>query len=256
MAKVGAICTRAGWPEAMQAGELAQDEQMRLARPRVLTRLESSLNHQEAGRLRGLDDWLKRHRTKAAAELDNASLELDDAELVAREYPGALVRVCREANAPRRADGTEMPEFDLGLEAPRGQEFMVVEVTRLGKPFSKEEQITRGAQHALSKIQKRAQEGAPVTARTAALIHFSLRTGQTDTGGSILDVRADGTIHEWRPDGTTPTRPATNFYDRVERFLPKMKDNRLLDELILVDQAGRVTRFFRTGDTWKRRETR
>jgi hypothetical protein len=247
---------RAGWPEATRNGQLAETKVQQLADPAVFREVEATVKAQEAGRIRGMKDWLQYNGDKAPAQLAEAAAELSVARQLASENPGMVVRVGRENNAPVRP-GTDqrMKEFDLSVETPGGEVVKVVEVTSVATPVANKGDVSGGVRHAVDKVVDRQGSTHPLQGDREALIHMTLDVGKKKTpgGGQVREILPDGTLTFFRPDGTTPIRSnATrgNVYQDIAANLPKVQNHTLLDRITLVDQHGQRIVFVREGKTW------
>jgi hypothetical protein len=260
---VADLLDRAGWPEAIRDGHLAEDKLDQLADPVVHREILETLQAQDAGRIRGMDDWLKFNGEKGIAELREAALELGDARQLEIDNPGMVVRVGRENNAPWRKEpdermqdpGERMQEFDLSVETQTGEVMRVIEVTAMDRPIIRAPQVTKKVRHAADKVVSRREDGAPVEGSAEALVHVRLPEGPTGTerkGGS-LEILEGGTMIRRRPDGTlilpkNELEPGNLFKD-IETQLAASDINSNLDRVTLVTQYGRIV-YVRQGKTW------
>ncbi|KAA9166324.1 hypothetical protein FPZ12_001795 [Amycolatopsis acidicola] len=246
------VFSRAGWPEATQAGGLTAAQLARFATPALLDELEKALALQETGRLTGVKDWLEFNGTKSDAELADAGNELGDARRTVDENPGKTVQIGLEATAPKRP-GTDQPaqEFDFAVKAPDGTVVAQVEVGALLKKATQPSDLSGKVRHASEKVASRQRDGLPVPGSPQVVIHFTLDVGTRQTKGTVLEIDPDGTTRLLRPDGT-PIR-SSNFYDEFAARLPSVATHLLLDRVTLVDEAtGRLVVYNRQGTTWTR----
>jgi hypothetical protein len=241
---------RAGWPEATRGAELADLALAQLAHPAVLSEVEAAIAAQEAGKITGLKDWLQFNAPKGAGELFDSVLELRDARRLADENPGKVVRVGREAHAPKRPGTTErLPEFDLGIETPSGVVLASVEITSVEKPISKASDVTDGVRHAIDKVAARAGS-TPVRGSPQVIIHVTLDLGERTRGGTTVQILLDGTVNILRKDGSIVK--SSNLFEDLAVNLSTIKNNTVLDRVTLIDQGGRPIIFLRKGTSWGR----
>jgi hypothetical protein len=235
-------------------GALANDALARFAQPHILGELEATAAMQNAGRIRGLDDWIRFSARKDPADLNRTVAELSVARRLANENPGAVINVAGDANAPLRPGTNErLPSFDITVEGPRGNVIRSIEVTTIDAPVSREPQITPGIRHASDKAAERIASGNPIPGDLEVNIRMQVDVGVTPQGGVMREVLPDGTVNLRRPDTGAIVR-TSNIFDDFADHLATIQDNALLNRVTLVElRTGNVLAVYeRHGPVWTR----
>lgn len=158
----------------------------RLADPAILQEIENVANMQSMGKLTGLGDWIRFNALKASNELDDAAVELKEAQRLANENPGSVIRVGREVHAPTRPGTTEkMPEFDLSVEDVGGATQRAIEMKTIQQPVSQVSELTPGVRHAADKVLQRINEGDPIPGFHDATISMKFDVGVKNLRGGM-----------------------------------------------------------------------
>jgi hypothetical protein len=241
--------TTGGLPDAALA---------RFAQANVLAELEATAALQNAGRVRGLDRWIRFAADKDPVDLARSVGELTEARRQAAANPGSVIDVGGDANAPRNpATGDPLQSFDMTVEDPAGNVVKSVEVTTVDNPVIGAPDLTPGVRHAADKVASRNAAGVPVPGEHEVSIRMRLDVGRQPVGGLTREIFPNGDVVLTRPDGAVvPNRrsPTGNIFNDVPINLRGVANEALLDHIVLVDpNTGNVVAAFdRTPAGWVR----
>jgi hypothetical protein len=236
-------------------GALQTDQLGRLASPGILDELEKAAALQGAGKVTGVQDWIKFNAPKGLDELQDTVGELREAERQAAQAdPGSTIGVGAESNAPPRpgAPNEKAKSFDLEVKDSTGKVTGSTEFKRLETPVEKVENLRDSVRHGADKAAERAAEGIPIEGTLETTIQMTLDVGIRPAGPNSIEILADGTRNIIRAD-TGAIAKTTNIFDDFAKFLSGVENNGYLNVVNLVDDTGKlIASYQRTGAVWVR----
>jgi hypothetical protein len=236
-------------------GALQTDQLGRLASPGILDELEKAAALQGAGKVTGVQDWIKFNAPKGLDELQDTVGELREAERQAAQAdPGSTIGVGAENNAPPRpgAPNEKAKSFDLEVKDSTGKVTGSTEFKRLDTPVEKVENLRDSVRHGADKAAERAAEGIPIEGTLETTIQMTLDVGIRPAGPNSIEILADGTRNIIRAD-TGAIAKTTNIFDDFAKFLSGVENNGYLNVVNLVDDTGKlIASYQRTGAVWVR----
>ncbi len=205
---------------------------------------------QDAGRVRGLDDWAGFSLQKSGDDLANTITELGEAERLAAEHPGSIINVGGDARAPTRPDGSPMRSFDFTVEDPGGAVTRSVEVTSV-RAVTRAGDISPRIRHANAKIRGRIADGEPIPGQYEVSVEINLSVGERGIGrGRIRRISESGDITIIYPGGREIAQG--NIFDDFVGHL-NTPLGREVDFVTTVDQSGQVlAQYEKAGGAWTR----
>jgi len=236
-------------------GALKTDQLGRLASPGILDELEKAAALQGAGKVTGVQDWIKFNAPKGLDELQDTLGELREAERqAAQANAGSAIEVGAESHAPLRPGSTTetAKSFDLEVKDSTGKVTGSTEFKRLDTPVEKVENLRDSVRHGADKAAQRAAEGIPIEGTLETTIQMTLDVGIKPAGPNSIEILADGTRNIIRAD-TGAIAKTTNIFDDVANFLSGVENNGNLNVVNLVDDTGKLLASYqRTGAVWVR----
>lgn len=233
------------------------------------TKFNELMGAVETGRIRNFEDWVAYNRTKAPAEMADATVELREAMRVTEEKPGATVSVGAEQRAPKRTNGESVREVDFTTKNPAGNTIGSNEVSSIHKPVEHMNELlngTTGIGHITSKVKSRmsdnALHGTPLIEHPNAIIEIEVATKLVPTKeGGVITQKADGTRDYTTKNGiVNPGKgwPQDMFNDFINPTkkggnITEHPDSHLLNGVTLVDRSGKVlAEYINKGGVWTR----
>jgi hypothetical protein len=218
----------------------------------VLSELRATLALQEAGRIKGLDDWLA-HSASALHDHTSAHLaELRDARRLAAEEPTSMIVIGRDASAPLDATtGAKLQSFDTEVRSSSGDVVRSAEVKSEGLVMNPT-QVHPGITHAIQKANSRIAAGMPVDGALEATVPMKLRvTGPAKKSGTVIHDALGNRVRHTR-DGRQIAEG--NFYDTLREQLPDIPGIEKLSRVTLVDlDTGAIlAQYEKVGGAWTR----
>ncbi|MDX2305687.1 MAG: DUF4157 domain-containing protein, partial [Microscillaceae bacterium] len=239
----------AGATSTLDASALIQ-----LSDPAVVRQLESAISLQESRRLAGLEDWISFNGPKAAAEFEDALLELREAQRLAVTHPDEVVHLGMEVHAPTYpGTANRAPQFDLAARDASGAIVRSVEMTRIRSLIQSADDsaLTEAVRHAADKAAVRHRIGIPVEGTLEASIEMGIDVGVSE-GRTRVTRLADGTVTIARLDTGAVFR-TTNIFDDFARRISSILNSQFLDRINLLDNGGNILASYeRQGTTWSR----
>jgi hypothetical protein len=238
-----------------------------------LAQIERVQALESAGRVHGLSDWASFLRTQKGGsvgsktvrgDISNAILELRTVEKLAGEHPDSLIRFGGDLHAPPDPKpfrpGDKLPSFDITIE-PKGGGAVAqsVEVTQAEGAVSKAPHLTGGLQHATAKVAKRAANGEPIPGKLTVEIYVDLARGEKTKAGTITVLDAEEAAARGKKNGDVILTagngkeiPQGNLFDSVPGHLPKVKDNALVDRIVVRERNSGtpLATYTRSGTAW------
>ncbi|ARF55963.1 hypothetical protein [Streptomyces gilvosporeus] len=206
-----------------------------------------------ASRVVDLDRWLEFHSRKVNSQFEGQVLhEMREARRLLEEHPDHVLHTALEVDAPKRPNGEDMSEFDLGLAMPDGPIVHRVEVTTVAEPVEKFSDVTDGINHALKKVLDRAVEGAPIPRPRDASVYMKIATFRSKGKGQITERFPDGKTQYSRPDGT-PIRTVDIFDKIIENLMQNKPEAAELDRITFIDpDNGVIAEIVPSATGWER----
>jgi hypothetical protein len=224
------------------------------ANPGTLAELEAALPLVKAGRIVGLEDWLKFSAKKTGVDAQRTAAELREARRLAKTYPSNKVNVGGDARAPRNPDGSPAASFDLSVDNAAGAALRSFEMTTVDDVVTSGGQLSQGLRHAVEKAAKRQAIGKPIPGALEAITQ--IRLGKTVSAGKagIIEIAENGDLTLITKAVPPRHIPKGNIFEEFAQNAGKIKDNQLIDAVTIVDQdtGAIIARLERTGAVWAR----
>jgi uncharacterized protein DUF4157 len=233
------------------ATSLGKDFLSRFADSAVVTELENVVKLQQAGRLKGIQDWVAFSANKASAHLANLVLELREAQRQVAGNPKNVVHIGNDQRAPLRTSGERMRSFDQTVETRAGAVETSVEVTSIADPLEADADLSTAVKHGIGKVRSRVADKAPIPGEHHLTIYAEIsKPTMTKKGTRVIDADGNRVLHT--KNGLQIKEG--NLFANMAEHISTVPDNHLLDLVTVVDRhTGRVVvefRFDPSTSTW------
>jgi len=230
---------------------IGKDFLARFADSAAVTELENVIKLQQAGRLKGIQDWVAFGANKTSAHLTNLVLELREAQRQVASNPRSVVHIGNDQRAPLRTSGDRMRSFDQTIETRGGTIEKSVEVTSIATPLEADADLSPGVKHGIGKARSRVADHAPIPGEHHLTIYAELsKPTTTKKGTRIIDADGNRVLHT--KNGLRIKEG--NLFANMAVHISTVPDNQLLHQITVVDRhTGRVIvefRFDPATSTW------
>lgn len=237
-------------PSTISTG-LGRDFLARFADSAAVTELENVVKLQQAGRLKGIQDWVMFSASKTSAHLANLVLELREAQRQVASTPKSVVHIGNDQRAPLRTSGESMRSFDQTVETRSGIVEKSVEVTSIAQPLEANADLATSVKHGIGKVRSRVTDKTPIPGEHHLTVYAELSKPKTTKKGTRI-IDADGNRILRTKNGLQIEEG--NLFANMAAHISSVPDNELLHQITLVDRhTGRVIvefRFDPATSTW------
>jgi hypothetical protein len=220
----------------------------------TIAELESVLPLVKAGRIVGLEDWLKFSAKKTGIDAQRTAAELREARRLAKSYPTDKVNIGGDARAPVLPDGSPAASFDLSVDNAAGAALRSFEMTTIDAAVTSGTDLSSAIRHAVTKVAKRQAMGKPIPGKLESIVQVTIPEMVAAGKTGIIEIARSGDV-VLVTKAVPPKRiPKGNIFDDFAKNAPKVQDSQLLDAVTIVDQkSGAVLgRIERQGAVWTR----
>ena len=223
--------------------------------PRTLAELEATVPLVKAGRIVGLEDWLRFGATKTGDDATRVAAELREARRLAKDYPEHKINVGGDGKAPGRAENSPLASFDLSVEDAAGNVARSVEMTSVEGVVTKASDLSSAITHAAEKAAARIASGKPIPGKIESIVQVKWAEIVQKGKSGYLKISRNGDVVMVTKGAPEKHINKGNIFDKFIKAAPDLKGHQLVDAVTVVerDSGSVLARIERNGAVWERK---